>query len=439
MTSDSPFKVAVITAGAAGMYCGSCMRDNTLARAMCKLGVDARLIPTYTPIRTDEEDVSVDQVFFGGINVFLQEKIPLFRMVPKLFDSLLDRPGLIRWVTNRATSTDPKKLGGLTVSMLKGAAGHQGKEVRRLCEWLSGEFKPDAINFSNVLIAGCMPDLRRMVAVPMFVTLQGDDIFLDELTDEYREKAIAEIQNLDAFVDGYLVFSEFYASYMSEYLGIDRAKFVVTPLGIDAEGFANGGSHLRRKANPDVVTVAYMARIAPEKGLHLLVDAFIRLHQHHGLSNVRLASAGWMGPHRQGYLEQQMAKLRDAGLSELHRHHGVLDRAQKIEFLRDADIVSVPTTYRDPKGIFVLESLACGKPVVQPDHGAFPELLKSTNGGLLFEAHSVESLADQIAHLVQDPDRRDELGSVGQQNVRGKHTAEVMAEATLAVLRSASR
>ena len=74
MAIESPFKVAVITAGAAGMYCGSCMRDNTLARAMCKLGVDARLIPTYTPIRTDEEDVSVDQVLFGGINVFLQEK-----------------------------------------------------------------------------------------------------------------------------------------------------------------------------------------------------------------------------------------------------------------------------------------------------------------------------------------------------------------------------
>ncbi len=438
MASESPFKVAVITAGAAGMYCGSCMRDNTLARAMSKLGVDARLIPTYTPIRTDEEDVSVDQVFFGGINVFLQEKIPLFRVIPKLFDSLLDRPGLIRWVTSRATSTDPKKLGGLTVSMLKGTAGHQGKEVRRLCEWLSGDFKPDAINFSNVLIAGCMPELRRMVDVPMFVTLQGDDIFLDELTDEYREKAIAEIQTLDAFVDRYIVFGTYYAKYMSDYLGIDRDKFVATPLGIDDDGFANRQPEVD-ESKQDTVTIGYMARAAPEKGLHLLVDAFIRLHRHHGLANVRLASAGWMGAHRQDYLQQQLEKLRNAGLSDLYRHHGELNRSQKIQFLHDVDIVSVPTTYPDPKGLFVLEALACGKPVVQPNHGAFPELLDSTSGGVLFEAHSADSLADQLAELVRDANRRSDYGWVGQQSVFAKHTAKAMAEATIELLRSARR
>ena len=91
-----PKKIAYLTSGAASMYCGSCLHDNTLARAISRLGVDIQLIPTYTPIRTDEENVSVDQVFFGGINVYLQQKIFLFRYLPPLLDRFLDMPWLIR-------------------------------------------------------------------------------------------------------------------------------------------------------------------------------------------------------------------------------------------------------------------------------------------------------------------------------------------------------
>ena len=72
-------RLAYIAAGAGGMYCGSCMHDNTLAAALMRRGVDVALIPTYTPLRTDEESVSLDRVFYGGINVFLQEKLGLFR------------------------------------------------------------------------------------------------------------------------------------------------------------------------------------------------------------------------------------------------------------------------------------------------------------------------------------------------------------------------
>ncbi|MCA9218070.1 MAG: glycosyltransferase family 4 protein, partial [Planctomycetales bacterium] len=414
----------------AGMYCGSCMRDNTLAKALCKQGADARLIPTYTPIRTDEEDVSVDQVFFGGINIFLQEKIPLFRWLPKSLDRILDRPGFIRWATKNATSTDAKKLGGLTVSMLKGAAGHQRKEVLRLCEWLTDSFQPDVINFSNALIAGCVPELRKQTNAPIFVTLQGDDIFLEELSDDYRKAAIKEIQRLDQFIDGYITFSNYYAEFMSEYLGIERTKISLTPLGIDVTPFS-ATDHKTQSRDDDELTIAYMARVAPEKGLHLLVDAFILLHQQHGLTNVKLATAGWMGEHRRSYFDEQLAKLAAAGLSERHTYHGELDRTEKAKFLANADIFSVPTTYREPKGIFVLEAIASGTPVVQPDHGAFPELLSSTRGGLYCEPNHAESLASVMANLARSPEMRDRLASDGHRNIHAKHTDETMASATL--------
>ncbi len=92
-------RIAFITAGAAGMYCGSCMKDNTLVSALIQQGHDALLIPTYTPIRTDEEDVSQGKVFFGGINVYLQQKSWLFRHSPWIFDKLLNFRWLLNWVS----------------------------------------------------------------------------------------------------------------------------------------------------------------------------------------------------------------------------------------------------------------------------------------------------------------------------------------------------
>src|SRR5687768_360409 len=134
-------RIAYITAGAAGMYCGSCMRDNTLVAALGRAGHDALLIPTYTPIRTDEADVSEGRVFFGGINVYLQQKSWLFRHTPWLFDRLLDFPRLLRWVSRFAVRTRYSELGEMTVSMLRGADGKQRKEVAKLTRWLAGEVK----------------------------------------------------------------------------------------------------------------------------------------------------------------------------------------------------------------------------------------------------------------------------------------------------------
>src|SRR5437764_6688233 len=104
-------RIAAITAGAAGMFCGSCLHDNTLAAALVAQGHDALLIPTYTPIRTDEEDVSQKRVFFGGINLYLQQKAGLFRRTPRWLDRLLDFPGLLRLVSRFAMSVRPEELG----------------------------------------------------------------------------------------------------------------------------------------------------------------------------------------------------------------------------------------------------------------------------------------------------------------------------------------
>ncbi len=154
-------RIAYITAGAAGMYCGSCLHDNTLVSALIAQGHDAVLVPTYTPIRTDEPDVSQKRVFFGGINVYLQQKLALFRHTPWTLDRLLDAHSLLGFVSRWAAKTDAEELGELTVSMLKGAHGHQRKEIGKLVSWLANDLKPEIVNLTNVLLSGLVGEIKR--------------------------------------------------------------------------------------------------------------------------------------------------------------------------------------------------------------------------------------------------------------------------------------
>jgi glycosyltransferase involved in cell wall biosynthesis len=225
-------RIASITAGAAGMYCGSCMRDNTLAAALCELGHDALLIPTYTPIRTDEKDVSKQRVFFGGINVYLEQKSGLFRHTPWWLDRLLNSPSLLRWVSKFAVSVRAEELGDLTLSMLEGTHGRQRKEIEKLLRWFENEWRPDVVLLTNVLLSGMVPELKRRLNVPIVATLQGDDIYLEMLPAEVRKKAIEKIRANCRQVDSYIATCNYYADFMSDYLGLPREKFDVVYPGI---------------------------------------------------------------------------------------------------------------------------------------------------------------------------------------------------------------
>src|SRR5262245_28629581 len=229
-------RIASITAGAAGMYCGSCLRDNTLVAALGKLGHDALLIPTYTPIRTDEPDVSQKRIFFGGINVYLEQKFWLFRHTPRFLDGLLNFQWLLRWVSRFAARTSYSQLGQLTVSMLQGTHGKQRKEVAALNDWLAVEVKPEVVILTNALLTGIVPDFERRLRVPVFVTLQGDDIFLDALPPADRQKCIELIRQNCANVAGFVATSRYYADHMAAYLGVSRERIHVVYPGINLAG-----------------------------------------------------------------------------------------------------------------------------------------------------------------------------------------------------------
>ncbi|MCI0358851.1 MAG: glycosyltransferase family 4 protein [Planctomycetaceae bacterium] len=423
-----PLKIAYLTAGAAGMICGSCLHDNTLARALIALGHDVQLIPLYTPIRTDEEDVSTHRVFYGGINMYLQQKVPLFRWLPKWLDRWLDWPWLIDWAAGRSVKIEPQQVADLTLSILRGREGFQRKEVERLAEWLTGDLAPDVIVFSNILTAGCVPEIKRRLSVPVVVTLQGDDIFLRGLPEPHHTQALAEIRKLIGRIDGFIANSKYYADHMAEYLGIPRERIEIVPLGIDTRDFANQSEI--RNLKSEIPTIGYLARLDPAKGLHVLADAFILLRQMPGMEQARLKIAGWLGAQHRAYAEAIFNKLRAAGLGDAFEHVGEVDRRGKLDFLASIDVLSVPTTYREPKGLFVLEALAAGVPVVQPEHGAFPEVLAELGGGVLHRPEDPQHLAERLREVLLDVGTREKLGQTGRTAVLTGRNQRLMAERT---------
>ncbi len=423
-------QLVYITAGAAGMYCGSCMRDNTLANALHAQGHSCLLIPTYTPIRVDEPDASASRIFFGGISVYLEQQYRWLRRMPGWLDRLLSQRWLLRWVSRFAVNTRAEDLVDLTLSMLKGMHGHQRREIERLAHWLDRHHKPDVLCFTNVLLSGMFPEMQQRWSVPLYAVLQGDDIFLEFLPPAARQEAIELIQKNCAHVTGIITTCQAYADYMAAYLGLPRERMRVVYPGIHLKGYPQ----TRPVPVNQRLRIGYFARIAPEKGLHQLVEAGTLLAQRQGIPPWEIQAAGYLGPQHQTYLQEQIDHAQKHGWGDRFCYLGELNHSAKLQFLSSLDLFSVPTTYREPKGLYLLEAQACGVPAVQPDHGSFPELLEATQGGVLFPANNAAALADQLEQLLKDASRRQHLGSLAFQAIREHFTDQHMAKATLQVL-----
>jgi glycosyltransferase involved in cell wall biosynthesis len=432
---DRPsMRILSLTAGAASMYCGSCLRDNALAAELIRQGHDVTLLPFYTPTLTDEENVSrQEQVFFGGISVYLEQHMPWFRG-SRLLDALVDAPNVIKAFTSGSIAVDPKQLGALTVSTLRGQDGHQHKEIDKLIEFVKADPPPDLVNIPYTLLISLAAPLKRALGRPVVITLQGEDLFLEGLPEPYRTEALNLVRAQVADVDLFIAVSEYYARFMRDYLRIPESKMRVATLGVNTSDLAT-----TTRTTREPFTIGFFARIAPEKGLHNLADAYRILRTEKGLPPSRLLAAGYMAPEYKPYLEGIAESLRVAGLGDEFVYRGAVDRAKKVRFFHDIDVLSVPSGYHEPKGLYLLEAMACGVPVVQPDHGAFPEILAKTGGGLLAKSEAGADVADRIIELWKDPAKAAALGRAGAEGVRRHYTVQHMAAGVLKAYQDAQR
>jgi len=413
-------KVVHIIPGSGGtFYCQNCMRDSALVQALRRQGLDVVMVPMYLPLFTDDKPVDDGvPVFFGGINVYLQQKFGLFRKTPRWLDRLFDSRWLLRKVAKLEGSTSASEMGPMTLSMLEGSDGNHRKEVERLTEWLAKYEKPDLVHISNALLIGLAGEIRKTLNVPVICSLQDEDTWLDKIKPPLNQLCWDAISARAGDVSLFVAVSNWYADRMSERLLIPRDLIDVVHIGLDLTGFGPAAMDF----NPPVI--GYLSKMTEDLGLGVLVDAFIRLKQRPGLGNLKLKATGGQVGDDKRFVARLKKKLARHGFADDAEFLPDFSRRQRIEFLRSLSVMSVPMEQGEAFGTYIIEALACGVPVVQPNAGAFPELVEATGGGVIYEGN----LADALEELLRNPDRARELGRVGRESVQTHFNIETMAQ-----------
>lgn len=423
MMTDQRLTIVQIVSGAGGMYCGSCLHANTLAAAVQQLGHDMLLLPVYTPVRTDEENVSADRVLMGGLNVYLQHASGIFRRMPRFMQRWLDAPWLLRMAAKLGTSTSPKKLGPLTVSMLRGEDGPLAGEIEKLCDALE-TLKPDVVHLSNLLLVGMARRIRQRLDVPVVCSLTGEDLFLEALPERFREESLDLIAERCDDLSALIAMNAFYAEHVAEYVGIERERIDVVRTGLNLEDYRE--PPVRQPNSPPVI--GFFSRVCRDKGLDQLVDAWLQLVEKPDLAEVRLKVGGYLAPSDRRFLRELEERVQRAGRADQFGYVGELDRQEKIAFLQSVNLVALPSVFPESKGLPAIEAMAAGTPVVLPSHGVFSELIADTSGGVLFEPNDVDSLTNALRQLLREGDRIAQLGDNARQAVFKRYTADRMAE-----------
>jgi len=418
-------KIVQITAGAGGRICGSCLHDNALVRSLRERGCDAILVPAYVPTTTDEENVAERRIVCGGVNVWLQEHVPLFRHTPWWLDRLFDARGLLAWLSSRTGATKAADLGSLTVSTLAGEAGNQRKEVEKLARWLAAEVKPDVVHLSNALLVGLARRVKEATGAKVVCSLSGEDIFIEQIPEPHYGRVRRLLRERSADIDRFVALNGAFAKFMGDYLGVPAERIAVVPHGVDLTGFpvAPPDLGIRRSGRGGRRVIGSLARLCPEKGLDQLVRALAILAVTH---DVGLVAAGATSPAEAAYLGMCRRLAEELGVAGRFTWLGQVDRAGKLRLLETCDVFAMPTAHPEAKGLSVIEAMAAGVPVVAPDHGAFPELLAS-GAGLFHAPNDPADLARALRTVLDDPAKAAALGAAGHACVRERHTFATMA------------
>ena len=268
-------RIVYLTAGAATRYCGSCLHDNGLARALSAAGEDILLVPTYTPLRTDEENVSLNRVFFGGVNVYLAAAVGPVSPHAVVFRS----PARFATIAELAFQPQRRHGSGQTRSAhrfhasraKRASSGKKSKKLVQLAQ--AGSPAGGHSSFQRIALGHGAGNCASELRVPIVCGL-GRRRFVSGATEEPHYSQVRELLRQQANeVDAFVAYNHYFADFMAEYLSVDRSRIEVIRHGLRFDGHG-ARQHVRRTSRSRSVI---FGRIAPEKGLHLLVEAFALL------------------------------------------------------------------------------------------------------------------------------------------------------------------
>ncbi|MEI6885103.1 MAG: glycosyltransferase family 4 protein [Bacteroidota bacterium] len=407
-------KIVNIVPGFGGtFYCGNCLRDSGFVSALRKAGQDAMILPVYLPLTIDG-DVQDTPVFYGAVNIYLKQMFPVMRHMPLWMEHVFNSGPLLKLAASKAGSTRAHGLEELTESMLMGKEGRQGKELDELVHFLKHHEKPDIVHFSNALLLGMAKQVKEELGVPVVCSLQDEDVWVDAMNDSYRGKMWNLLAEKAKDVDAFVAVSRYFAEVMKKSMHIPDTKLHIVPIGIDPSRYEFHAEP------PEIPALGYLSRMYADNGFGILVDAFILLRSRGGFENLRLHASGGMTGDDKAFFSKQTSKLRKAGLLSDFKVFEDFRSEYLGEFFKSVSVLSVPVLNGEAFGLYQLEALASGVPLVQPELGAFPEIIEATGGGQIYSPNTAEALASCLSALLNDRDRLRQFASNGRKAVEEK-------------------
>jgi len=376
----------------------------------------------YLPQIVDKVDqISNAPVFYGGINSYLQQVSGFFRWTPRWVDRLFDSRWMLKLAAKRAGSVRAKGLGELTLSVMQGADGKQRKELDRLLQFLDGVERPEVVHLSTPLLMGIGLAIRKRFDVPLVCTVHDEDVWIDAMDEPWRTRCWETMAQGGRDVAAFVSVSRWYGEVMCDRLKIDPAKMHVIPIGVEAGEVPTG-------APPNPPAIGYLARMAESMGLPTLVEAWLQLKKTEKFKTLRLHLSGGKTADDGPFLERLRKRFADEGVANDVQFFEEFDPKSRRKFLSTLSVLSVPTPGGVAFGTYILEAGAAGVPVVQPEIGSYPELVRATGGGILYQPNDADALAAALMSLLGDEARREELGRRGRESVASSFSLATMAQ-----------
>jgi len=234
------------------------------------------------------------------------------------------------------------------------------------------------------------------------------------MVEPYREKAWKMIAREAAHVDSFVTPSNYYLQFFISRTGIKNNNMHIVPLGFDPEHFLADKELVRPPA------IGYFSRVNYHNGFDKLVDAFINLKKKDLVPELSLNICGGYTGDDKPFISSQIKKIKEQGFQKYVKFYPEFQGDKKMEFFSSVDVISVPVRKYDGYGLYILEANSAGIPVVQPETGAFPEIVEKTGGGIIYRPDTTEELSSTLLSLLTDKKLAIKLGETGSIKVRSE-------------------
>lgn len=427
-------KILQIIPGSGGsFYCGNCLRDDKFYESIKRLGHDVIKIPMYLPLFANG-DVNQNHipVFYGAVSLYLKQQFPFLRRFPKSFDRLMNSKAMLRMAAKRSGSTDAKGLEAMTISMLKGEDGNQSSELDEMVSWIESHYKPDVIHISNALLLGLAHQLKSRLNVPVVCSLQDEDVWVNAMEPQKANEVWNLMAEKAKDVDAFIAVSDYFAEFSKVNIKIPTEKMHRVYLGVHPDNYVfKNAAEKERK-------IGFISRLCYENGLDILLEAFIGLKKDPDYKDVKLVLTGGYTGADKSFLRRIRKLITKHNLDSEIEWQEKFNNEERLKFFEKVQVLSVPVRGGEAFGIYLTESLASGIPVIQPNEGAFPEIVEKTNGGLIYEKNNAKELQKKLEEILSGKHDISELSEFARKGVEEEFHIQKLSQKIVDVYQSLS-